>query len=294
MRQWYFGLGLLAALLVLSPSGTTAQSRVQIIKHSTSEKWAWLGVGLKDAEGKDEGAAVTEVTEDSPADSAGIKEDDIIVKFDGREVKDAEDLVKAVQKQKPGTNVTIEVLRDGAKKTLHATLRKQKQMKMENMESMHVTPPMGPQFFLNGRQGVLGLKVMELRGQLGRYFEAPDGKGLLVEEVKKNSAAEKAGIHAGDVIVRAGDESVQVLRDLTDAIEDCSSGDSLALTVIRKGVKKSLSAVVEKPEHSEFLREFNFNFPNQEQMFELQHKLDNIQPQIKRLQIRLNGNTVEI
>ena len=61
---------------------------------------------------------------------------------------------------------------------------------------------------------VLGMKLLPLNEQLGEYFGAPEGEGVLVEEVAKGSSAERAGLKAGDVVLQAGKRTVRQTEDV--------------------------------------------------------------------------------
>ena len=83
----------------------------------------------------------------------------------------------------------------------------------------------------------MGLGLMELNPQLGKYFEAPEGKGVLVESVKEGSAAEKAGFRAGDVILKIGDKNVEKIRDVHKQLSKYEEGDKANFEILRKGTR---------------------------------------------------------
>jgi predicted metalloprotease with PDZ domain len=82
--------------------------------------------------------------------------------------------------------------------------------------------------------------------QLAEYFGVPNGEGVLVEEVEKDLAGAKAGLTAGDVIIRIGKRSVDNVDDITRELRNAEAGDKLELEVWRKGGRKTLTIEVTK------------------------------------------------
>lgn len=227
----------------------------------------WLGVSIenissglvrkKKLESRD-GAYVRNVEEESPAEAAGIREGDVITEFDGKKIYDSSDLIDEVRSTKPGKEVFVTVLRDGEKKSLKVTIDKAPR-------SLTIVPraPVAPRFRIEPplslmRSSVLyGLTLENLNKQLGEYFGAPDGKGVLVKSVKRDSEAEKAGFKAGDVIVRIGKESIRRIDDIHYALEDYKSGDKADVEVLRKGSTQKLSLTIPERERDLSFRYFD-------------------------------------
>lgn len=237
---------------------------------------AWLGVMVADVTkslAKEEdlktesGAYVKEVVKESPAESAGLKEGDVITAFAGKDIEDASDLTRAVQKNVPGTKTTVTVLRDGSKKELSVTLGAPKLS-----ERFAVTTPMPPAAPMPQRQmfrvftnrGTLGMQVMTLNEQLGAYFGAPDQEGVLVTSVEKDSPAEKAGFKAGDVIIRVGKKSIDEVDEIHRAMRKAKEGDKVDVEVLRKGDRKVLTITKEagREEDADHLFRFYRGFPH--------------------------------
>lgn len=98
-------------------------------------------------------------------------------------------------------------------------------------------------------RGWLGVHLDSLNEQLGSYFGVKDGAGVLVTEVVDDSPAAKAGLLAGDVIVKAGDAETASPDALHEAMGDTKPGDEMSLTVLRKGARKTITAKLgEMPE----------------------------------------------
>jgi len=91
---------------------------------------------------------------------------------------------------------------------------------------------------------ILGMQLRNLTGQLAAYFKVPGGRGVLVEEVERGSAAETAGLRAGDVILRCGSEPVRDVDDLKWVLEDATADQRLPLVVLRAGSQQTLELKV--------------------------------------------------
>lgn len=248
-------LALILPLLLWGNPAANSQSRQEkkIVVEPKSPRQGWLGVGIRDMtkeEAKDlqvaaeEGALVTDVTPDSPADKGGIKKDDIIVEFNGRAIYDGDDLMKAVRRTKPGTAAAVVVERKDGKKTVQVTVGKQKRGTW-NLAFGAPAPPLTRKLRFFHSTQTSGMQLMDLNPQLGEYFGAPDGKGVLVEEVEKESEGARAGFKAGDVILRIGDEKIEDLGDVADALEDLKEGEKAPVEILRKGARQTLSLTIE-------------------------------------------------
>jgi predicted metalloprotease with PDZ domain len=271
MNTFYHGmtraviLAIATTVLVLGALAGEPQEK----KAEKAKGPAWLGVMVADVTkslATDEnlktetGALVRDVVRESPAEAAGVKEGDVIVAFAGKEIQDASDLTRAVQKNAPGAKASITVLRDGTKKELSVTLGTPKAD--ERFAVGVPLPPKAPlpqknvfRFFVG--QGTLGLEVMTLNEQLGSYFGAPDGEGVLVTSVEKDSPADKAGFKAGDVIIRVGRKTIEEVEEIHRALRKVKVGDKVEVEVVRKGDRKTLSVTKEEspePNSERFFR----------------------------------------
>lgn len=289
---------LLVGVLLSVPSFVSPQASVlhdpdepqSVVWFDKSTRRGWLGVSIQDltprlakANGNKvtEGALVNDVERKSPADSAGIEEGDVIVEFDGRKVYDADDLSKFVAKTKPGTTVTIVIDRKGTTKTLKATIGKYPARKAR---AFSFRGP-GRRVITIGTSKALGAELRPLGKQLAEYFQVPDGKGVLVESVEKESAAEKAGLKAGDVIIKIGNERVRDVKDVWEALEEYDEGDKVEVEVIRKGASKKITLEIEEGEWGDFY-EFRME-PRMPFFRELERNVWlNIKPRIELDEIR--------
>jgi serine protease Do len=236
----------------------------------------WLGIEIGEVtqeKAKDlklssvRGVIVTDVEPDSPAAKAGLKENDVITQFDGQTVEGTVQFRRLVRETPPGRTVALAISRDGAAQNLSVELgdrsayfEKKMNGKMREYGTMQF-PPMPPNFtgpdmpqppdhaqgMRDWRTPVLGINAEDLTGQLGEFFGAPDNAGVLVREVRSGTPADKAGLKAGDVIVKVDDQPVRSVADLREQLRDKSDQKSVSLGILRKGEPMSLSVAIEKP-----------------------------------------------
>jgi membrane-associated protease RseP (regulator of RpoE activity) len=262
-----------------------------------SSRQPWLGVSLQNVTPElakkknlktDEGAYVSDVVRKSPADSAGIQEGDVIVEFNGRQVYDADDVVKAVRKAEVGTKAKVVVMRDGERKELYATLKKSPRRN----PFFGVTPPAIPnRIMIFGGKWTMGLGLMELNPQLGKYFEAPEGKGVLVEDVEEGSAAEKAGLKAGDVILKIGEKNVETIRDVRRRLSKYDDGEKASIEILRRGARQTLTLEIEDGDDYGYGPMFE-NFAPPEGFRDFDHfefQMPDIDRNLDKLRIHLDG-----
>ncbi len=252
MMLKYSALFVISVLVLVIINIGCGQSMSRSYAFSSSGKQGWLGVEVQDVtyslkERKDltvdEGAYVGSVTEESPAEQAGIEKGDVIVKFDGKTIDDSNDLIKVVRRTKPKTEVKIDLVRKAERKTVSATLSRAPALQAYsfNFNGDNLKIPRTPfHMHMFSSDDLYGLQVQSLTKQLGEYFDAPNGKGVLVAEVKKGSDAEKSGFKAGDVITKVNGSTVRNIDDLREELSDNRDKEN-SFEVVRKGKPISLS-----------------------------------------------------
>ena len=240
-----------------------SQSHSRVYTFNESGKRGYLGVELEDVTQRlkdrkhltvDAGAYVQEVVEDSPAEKAGIDEGDVITKFDGKEISDAVDLTNAVRREKPKTEVKIEVMRKSERKTLTATLGKVpgnygysfSMPRMPVLPKLPRTPRSPHAFSFSSDNELYGLEVEDLSKQLAEYFEVPNNRGVLTTSVERGSSADRAGFKAGDVLVKIGGEMIHDVEDVHEAVDDARDGKDVSCEVFRKGKSVQLTWHIER------------------------------------------------
>lgn len=188
-----------------------------------------------------EGAYIEELTENGPAEEAGLRIGDIVTAIDGRPITDAADLQEKIRRIEPGKEVPVEVLRKGGLETIQAKLADRADF-MQEEESFGTTPRSAPfQIFpWNDRSAFLGVTTGPLSRRAKDSLKV-DG-GARVADVSDDSPASKAGLRAGDVIVLVDGEEVQTPEDLSRLIGAKKPGNSVEIGFLRRGQKKSVTA----------------------------------------------------
>jgi serine protease Do len=170
---------------------------------------------LKDSSG----ALVGDVVSDGPADKAGFKSGDVITEFNGRKVRDSRDLKLQVAETMPGSTVSVDIVRNGEKKTLEAKVKE-----------LSGTEELAKANSTNGNDtGTLnGVAVNDLDDQLRSQFNVPHGvQGAIVSDVDPGSAAAEAGIKPGDVIQEINRHPVKNAADAVQLTENAKSKRTL-------------------------------------------------------------------
>ncbi len=178
-------------------------------------------LGLKTASG----ALVNAVTAGGPADTAGLKRGDVVTAVDGKAVEGSNELRNRIAAVKPGSRVTLTVLRNGEEKKLTATLSELPSASARNGD--------GEGGAANAQGGPLGLTVEPVPAERARSLGLKDGQGLIVSSVRPGSAASDAGIRQGDVIEEVNGDIVRDASQLRNAVS--GAGARPALVLVRRG-----------------------------------------------------------
>ncbi len=175
---------------------------------------AWLGVRLTDISPEtarqmklpgEYGVVITEVEDGSPAAKAGLVANDVILEFAGERLRSARQLQRLVGETPPGRAVNLQISRSGQTRNLSVVLDARRdgfRIPSINIPEIEIPDYFGLPFPTGGAR--LGISGDKLTPQLAEYFGVKQGKGVLVREVVAGSPAEKAGLKAGDCIVRVG------------------------------------------------------------------------------------------
>jgi serine protease Do len=205
----------------------------------------FLGVATDKAEKG--GAEIEDVTENSAADKAGLKENDIITKIDGETIASPEDVTRIVRKHKPDDKIEITYDRKGKTEKTTVTLGKKSRrtltftspnpMPMPNLNfdwDDHGAFNHNFNFNYNSKPR-LGIKAQDTE----------DGKGVKVLDVDNESAAEKAGLKKDDIITEFDGKKVSTTEDLIMASRDSREKPAVKVTFNRNG--KSQSVEIKTP-----------------------------------------------
>jgi serine protease Do len=217
------------------------------IRNVTSDRATTLK--LKD----DHGVEITMVDGDAPAAKAGLKEHDVIVEFNGTAVESEEQLRRLIREVPPGRTVAISVMRDGNPINVSVQLADHDAMVGKNYPRAIVPAIRIPDFPRNAMDvpfdiptysSALGVQTESLSRQLGEYFGVKDGEGVLIRSVEKGSAGEKAGLKAGDIIVRADNEKLSDRSDLNHILRTHRSGGKMTLQVMRDKKEQTITVTL--------------------------------------------------
>jgi C-terminal processing protease CtpA/Prc len=267
-----FRLSLLTALVFAMGIGLASA------KTTSRQPGAWLGVYTQSVDDEmaegfklpvKSGAIINEVVDESPADEAGLRDNDIVVSIDGSKIETADDLTTYVQDHAAGDIITIKVLRDGKEQELKVTLgkrpRQERRIEREYAFGVpgHPDVPDAPdapkgaktqvfKFFSDESTGsYIGVELTSLSDQLRAYFGVTGDGGVLVSSVEKETPAEKAGLKAGDVIIKADGDEVTDANDVREVVADKDKGAKVELTLVRDRKEMTVAVEVAENEHAE-------------------------------------------
>ena len=228
---------------ILSPSGgsvgigfaTPAATLMPVIdqlQNFGETRRGWLGVRIQNVDdtiaeslglGKARGALVAGIDESGPAKPAGLKAGDVIVKFDGKDVKDSRDLPKIVASTPVGKEVDVTIVRNSKEQNLKVTLGRLEDSEKAQQASLEDkgknNNPAAP-----GRsvvQKALGMEFATASAETRKRFNIKDGaEGVVVTSVESNSQAAEKRISAGDRILEINQEAVSKPEDVTRKLDD--------------------------------------------------------------------------
>ncbi len=262
------------------PAAAEKLARVQVFGGGS-----YLGIGITEVSAErakalklaeEGGVEITRVEEESPAAKAGLKKGDVVLEYSGQRVQGTEQFVRLVRETPGGRQAKLVVLREGATQTITATVAARKaatfrwegewqknlDQQMEKLQEhlkglkerefdlrLHMRDLPGP-MVMSWRSGALGIEAESLKTQLAEYFGVKEG--VLVRQVSKGSAAEKAGIKAGDVITKVDNEKVSTPGEVTGAFRSAlPKKKTIPVTVVRNRQETTLNVTIEEQERLE-------------------------------------------
>jgi serine protease Do len=219
---------------ILSPTGgsvgigfavpaATALPVIDQLRQFGETRRGWLGVRIQNVDdataealglGTARGALVAGIDDKGPAKPAGLEVGDVIVRFDGRDIKDSRDLPRVVASTPVGKAVDVVIMRKGKELTRSVTLGRLE----DNERQASLTQP--PTDVPTATRRALGLELSGVTDELRRRYNIKDNvKGVVVTRVDPNSAAADKRIQPGEVIVEVGQEPVSSPADVTRRVE---------------------------------------------------------------------------
>ena len=171
--------------------------------------------GVRDTKG----ALITDVTPGGPADNAGIKSGDIIIKFNGKKIEKMRDLPRIVSATAVGTSVEVKIVREGEKKIFNVTIKE-----LEEGKKL-VAGKMVPSF---------GIQVAELTPESApQWGYSPSERGVIISQIEPGSLADEAGLKTGDVIKEINRKPIKSIQDYRDSLKNTSTKKGILFFVNR-------------------------------------------------------------
>ncbi|MEW5723998.1 MAG: DegQ family serine endoprotease [Thermodesulfobacteriota bacterium] len=189
----------------------------------------WLGVMIQKVTPElarhfklkeEKGALVGDVMPGGPADEGGLKRGDVIVKFDGREIKDFSELPALVAATSVGKQVEVVVVRDGMEKTFEVTIGE-----LEEEQAAEEAVP--------GTATDLGLTVQELTPEMAQSLGLSETEGVVISGIAGGSPAEDSGLRPGDLILEVNRQPIKGLAEYRQIIGEVKKGDTVLFLVKR-------------------------------------------------------------
>jgi len=220
---------------------------------------------------EESGVEITMVDQDAPAGKAGLKEQDVILTLNGEKIASVEQLRRMIRETPPGRVITLGVSRNGQPMTFKVQLGDRKNSfahdfgpKSKDFHFEMPTMPVMPEFDMPVSVVVVhssvrsGLMIENLTPQLGDFFGAKNGEGVLVRSVERGSRAEKAGFRAGDVIVKVNGETVHDAGDFSHALRARKDSNTASVNVLRDKKEQTLTLQLPDRKQSELNSEIDF------------------------------------
>jgi S1-C subfamily serine protease len=273
------GSGFVMSRAQAPSSGMAIAVPIDVVRNVTAQirekgkvERGWLGVGV--AVNEDGRVVIGEVDPDSPAEMAKLREGDIILKVNGKDIVSRDQLAAEIRKKKPGQDVTLKIERDG--KPMEAKVKLGEYSADEARREMEIRfpgifPPLVPgqqpapgqppsarkempgrpsqmPFSFMEMRKYIGLSCRDLNPELAAHFGVKEGTGVIVAKVGDNGPTSKAGLKVGDVIVRADGKRVESVNDLGNVIHGKKKGDKVKIEFLREKKSMSRDIVVEEEE----------------------------------------------
>lgn len=213
-------------------------------------------IGMKRAEG----AYVSCVEDNSPAEEAGIREGDVILAFGGDRIIGVRTLRRLVSETPAGRTVEIELFRDGRRTTVRAGMKERPgpegfyfgpgsgkgySFRIPEVEIPEIDLKLKDVMRLRGWRPRLGVGIDDLNPQLAEFLGVdPDRGGLFINRVYEETPAEKAGLKAGDVILEADGKRIENVMDLREVLDD-NAGRTFPLLIMRRGSERTVEVTLE-------------------------------------------------
>lgn len=169
------------------------------------------------------GVIVSEVVEDSPAEEADLRSEDVILEFNGRPIESSSDFRRRVAERMPGTEVTLTIFRDGERMEVDVVLGEYPTEELAAADQETI-------------QDIIGFSVTELTRELAEQLRLPSNlEGIVVEEVDPNSSAAENGLRRGDVIISLNRVPISSVSEFNEVVGEMEQSDVMLLQIVREG-----------------------------------------------------------
>jgi serine protease Do len=249
---------------IISPSGgsigigfsipaKTAMAVIDQLREFGETRRGWIGVRIQQIDdqiaetlgiGTAHGALIAGVNEGGPAEKAGMKSGDVIVKFDGQDIREMRDLPRAVASTAVNKSVDVVVLRNGKQQTLRITLGR-----LEDSEKTQQASVKAPVPETRGvTKRLLGLELSRMTDEIRKRFKLRDNvKGLVIVSIEQNSPLADQRVMPGDVITEVTGQAVASAADLQkriDALKKDGKKSALLLLVNAAGEQRFVPVAI--------------------------------------------------
>ena len=237
----------------------------QRLRDGEKTERGYLGITVEHAEPA--GARVTSVSQGSPAQSAGLKVDDVVIAIDSDEVKGFDDLASRIERLRPGARVKLKVKRDDNEPEFEVTLGDRS--KLSTALGRRPTEPIWPdrlwrsrsdnslrdfrnidawlrnsQVVFGPENALLGVQTQPVTESLAKSLGLTATDGALVNSVVPDSPADRAGLRSSDLIVELDGEPVNSPLQLHERIQKAGPGAKVKLEIVRDGKKETVEATL--------------------------------------------------
>ncbi len=214
------------------PINTVRQVATELIEDGKVAR-GWLGVSIQEIDSdlaaklgldKPMGVLVNRVLNDTPAEEFGLQKGDVIVTINGETIKDVNHLRAAIARHKPATTVSISILRDGQTQDISVTL---------SQRSAQIAPPTD-----DSEAHVelwKGVSVQNLTADLAEKLGHTTDEGVLIASVAPGSAAAKAGLRRGDLILEVENQAIHNVAEFKSAVDKVMEEPKVLLLVKHEG-----------------------------------------------------------
>ena len=209
----------------------------------------WVGVSAGDADGR---IVIAEIDPKSPAEAAKLREGDVVLKVDGKDVTTGQGITQEIRSRKPGSEITFRIERDGKPQDIKVKLGEYSEDDAKRELEIRF-PALFPQALPRPTQGInpppsakaafenfrwekrksIVTSLQELSKDLAMALGAKDGYGLLVTALEDEGPAKKAGLKVGDIILKADGKKTELIGELSGLLQDKKKGDKVKLDVVR-------------------------------------------------------------